>query len=161
MQRSCSEIKSRGEVGPAGSSGRTGGGIGSPPCLLPPHDARSALGRPQGAGGGRVTRRSLLAAGGALALGVLSLGTLPGCGGGSGGGGNAPVEIYVLSGRGRRVSRAALAHAANKRFRTPLAADLHRAHPGDNSRIVRLMVSRAEFRRLFPGGAVVADLRLL
>ena len=103
----------------------------------------------------------MLAAGGALALGTLVLGTLPGCGGGSGGGGNGSVEIFKLSGRGRRVSRAALAHDANKRFRTVLAANLNRAHPGDNSRIVRLVVSRAEFLRLFPRGAVVADLRLL
>jgi hypothetical protein len=57
--------------------------------------------------------------------------------------------IYRLSVRGRRGSRAAKIHNANWRFLTKRVANRHRAHPGDNSRIVRLTVSRDEFIRLF------------
>ena len=46
------------------------------------------------------------------------------------------------------------------RFATAAAADRHRAHPGDHSRIVQLTVSDTVFRRLFPSAnSEVADLR--
>jgi hypothetical protein len=46
------------------------------------------------------------------------------------------------------------------RFATERAADLHRAHPGDHSRIVPLRVSEAAFHHLFPApDSSVADLR--
>jgi hypothetical protein len=68
--------------------------------------------------------------------------------------------IYRLSLRGRRGSIAAKRHDANMRFATESAADLHRAHPGDHSRIVPLRVSEATFDRLFPTPeSLVADLR--
>jgi hypothetical protein len=68
--------------------------------------------------------------------------------------------IYRLSLRGRRGSNAAKRHNANMRFATERAADLHRAHPGDHSRIVSLRVSEAAFNRLFPAPDIlVADLR--
>ncbi len=81
----------------------------------------------------------------------------------------SPLTIYRLSCRGRcGASRAAKLHAANKRFRTPEAAELNRAHPGDRSRVVPLHVSEAEFQRLFVSSESgreflfdVADLRHL
>jgi hypothetical protein len=70
------------------------------------------------------------------------------------------VVIYRLSLRGRRGSNAAKKHNANMRFATESAADHHRAHRGDRSRIVRLTISADEFHRLFPSPSIlVADLR--
>jgi hypothetical protein len=72
------------------------------------------------------------------------------------------VFMYRLSLRGRRGSRAARKHNACMRFATAEAADTHRAHAGDNSRIVRLSVSVDEFVRLFVRRrSQVADLRQL
>lgn len=68
--------------------------------------------------------------------------------------------IYRLSLRGRRGSKAAKLHNANLRFATESAADMHRAHPGDNSRIVAIIVNADEFDRLFTSrNTLVADLR--
>jgi hypothetical protein len=68
--------------------------------------------------------------------------------------------IYRLSLRGKRGSKAAKLHNANMRFATATAADTHRAHPGDHSRIVQLTVNDATFQRLFPSAnSEVADLR--
>ena len=70
--------------------------------------------------------------------------------------------IFRLSLRGRRGSKAAKLHNANFRFATESAADANRAHPGDNSRIVGIIVSADEFDRLFTGpNTGVADLRSL
>jgi hypothetical protein len=98
--------------------------------------------------------------------------TLAACGGGSGSspdgqnnnGGNTnnspPRIIYRLSSRGRNISQAAKKHNANKRFASAAAAKSNRAHPGDTSRVVPLVVSASEFNRLFDNGsAQVADLR--
>jgi hypothetical protein len=71
-------------------------------------------------------------------------------------------EIYRLSLRGRRGSKAAKLHNANLRFATQDAADANRAYPADRSRIVRLIVSEDEFDRLFTSrSSMVADLRSL
>ena len=59
------------------------------------------------------------------------------------------ITMYRLSGRGRRISRAAKIHNANLRFATALAADAHRAHPGDRSRIVKVNVSVNDYIRFF------------
>ena len=112
-----------------------------------------------------ITRRTLLA--GAAALALAAAAALPGCGQGSGGGGGGGgrggtgVAIFKLSPGGRRVSRAAKSHDANMLFRTFLAADTNRAHPGDTSNVVQIMVSRARFEQLFGHGRDVADLRHL
>ena len=103
---------------------------------------------------GRTTRRRFLATGGA----ALAIGVLAGCGGGQGQQ-DGPVEIFALSGRGRRISNAAKKHNANKRFVSFALADANHAHPGDTSQVVSLMVSRAEFRRLFGMTGLVSDLR--
>jgi len=70
------------------------------------------------------------------------------------------MKCYVSSleeTRGRRGSNAAKSHNANKLFLIPQAA---RAHPGDNSRIVSIVLSESRFNQLFNGGAVeAADLR--
>ena len=74
--------------------------------------------------------------------------------------GTGSVTVYRLSLRGRRGSNAAKIHNANKLFVTPEAADRNRAHPGDNSKIVSVIISESDFNRLFDGGALeVADLR--
>jgi hypothetical protein len=91
--------------------------------------------------------------------GAIAVLSLTGCGSGGGGGSGEPVTIYALSGRGRRISNAAKLHNANKRFRTMLAAEMGHAHPGDHSFVVPLVVSQAEFRRLFGFAGEVADLR--
>jgi hypothetical protein len=69
--------------------------------------------------------------------------------------------MYRLSLRGRRGSNAAKKHNANLRFATKAAANAHRAHPGDRSRIVAEPVSVSEYLRLFVRRrSLVADLRL-
>ena len=69
-------------------------------------------------------------------------------------------KMYRLSGRGRRISNAAKRHNAAMRFATAKAADTHRAHPGDRSRIVFETISVEEFQRLFAQRhSLVADLR--
>jgi hypothetical protein len=109
-------------------------------------------------------RREFLALGGALAGSVLAGGAL------QAESGKRParrrrrqrLHMYRLSLRGRRGSQAAKKHNACMRFATAQAADLHRAHPGDNTRIVRLSVSVEEFIRLFVRRrSLVADLRQL
>jgi len=70
------------------------------------------------------------------------------------------MTVFCLSLRGRRGSRAAKSHNANKGFATRRAADQNRAHPGDNSRIVSKIVSEARFNQLFTNGTTtVADRR--
>jgi hypothetical protein len=72
------------------------------------------------------------------------------------------IEVYKLSVRGRRGSRAAKAHNANKLFLTPEAADQNRAHPGDNSRIVPVILSEEDFMDFFQGGILdMVDLRAI
>ena len=110
-----------------------------------------------------MNRREFLALGGALAGSALAGGVLhaesdkerkP----------RRPQRVYMyrLSLRCRRGSRAARKHNANMRFATAEAADTHRAHAGDHSRIVMLSVSVNEFVRLFVRRrSQVADLRQL
>jgi len=105
-----------------------------------------------------LTRREFLAwSTAAAALGVLS-----GCGGGASTTEttSTSLDVYRLSGRGRRISQAAKKHNANKLFSTWADAGQNRAHPGDRSRIVAVSISQAEYERLFliPNRYVV-DLR--
>jgi hypothetical protein len=104
------------------------------------------------------SRREFLVIGGGAAVAAL-VGTPPR----AARAGAAAVQnhvIFRLSLRGRRGSRAAKLHNANMRFATATAANLHRAHPGDNSRIVQLTVSDSVFQRLFQlTNSDVADLR--
>lgn len=68
--------------------------------------------------------------------------------------------VYKLSLRGRRGSNAAKKHNANKLFPTIEAAEMNRAHPGDNSRVVSVIISEERFNELFNNGGIdVADLR--
>ena len=106
----------------------------------------------------RLTRREFLVIGGSLAVTGLLRTRAPAQR--LAASSAAAVVIYRLSLRGRRGSKAARKHDANLRFATESAADQHRAHPGDHSRIVRLTVGAAEFQRLFPSPNIqVADLR--
>jgi hypothetical protein len=68
--------------------------------------------------------------------------------------------VYRLSLRGRRGSKAAKKHNANKLFATLEAAEMNRAHPGDNSRVVSVIISEDRFSELFGDGITdIADLR--
>lgn len=109
-----------------------------------------------------LTRRAFLAAGASLAAATM-IGRRAVAAGPSGPGVKpAPVQIFRLSARGRRGSKAAKLHNANMRFATAAAAHAHRAHPGDVSKVVALMVSADEFDRLFGArNREVADLRKL
>jgi len=111
---------------------------------------------------GDLTRRQFLVLGGTAAV-LLSLAPITGCGGGSGGSaGDQGLFVYRLSSRGKRASRASKKHNANMLFATWEAADAHRAHPGDRSRIVQVNLSTLSYERLFriPGRQAV-DLRKL
>lgn len=106
-----------------------------------------------------LTRREFLA----WSATAVALGAISGCGGGSSEAetvSQGGVQVYRLSGRGRRISQAAKKHNANKLFSTWADADRNRAHPGDSSRVVRVTISQAEYERLFliPNRYVV-DLR--
>ena len=57
--------------------------------------------------------------------------------------------MYRWSGRGRRTSRAALAHAANRRYATRGAARRDLPYRGAHLRLVKLDISVSEFFRLF------------
>ena len=110
--------------------------------------------------GGQLTRREFLIIGGTVAAGTLAAGPTAGL--------SAPQGIpeprvaFVLSLRGRRGSKAAKTHNANWRFATMEAADQHRAHAGDRSRIVSIVVSDDEYDRLFTSrNSLIADLRTL
>src|SRR5262245_40340350 len=119
--------------------------------------------RRDAADGRRLTRRGLLRAA-LTATGLAATVVFGGCGGGGGHGGSAlpasgPVTIFALSGRGRRISKAAKSHNANWRFVSPAAALANRAHPGDTSQVVPLQISAAEFQRLFGTFRAKVDLR--
>ncbi len=105
-----------------------------------------------------ITRRKFLQLSGAVAATALI--GISCDGGGSNSNPNGAVEAFRLSLRGRRGSNAAKSHNANLLFLTPQAADQNRAHDGDNSRIVSVVISESRFNQLFNGGATeVADLR--
>ena len=107
-----------------------------------------------------LSRREFLIIGGAFAAGALAGRRAAAVSVGQGRSG-AQV-IYRLSLRGRRGTKGTKIYNANLRFATETAADEHRAHPGDNSRIVGLVVSADEFDRLFSGrDSLVADLRIV
>jgi hypothetical protein len=68
--------------------------------------------------------------------------------------------MFRWSGRGRRASRAALSHAANRRYLTKRAALRDQPHGGANLRLVRLDVTLKEIIRLFVRRRrLVVDLR--
>lgn len=103
-----------------------------------------------------LTRRRFLAAGATLAAATMVARRAPA------GAPLAPVQIYRLSLRGRRGSQAAKRHNANLRFASAAVAAANRAHPGDRSRVVGIVVSADEYDRLFTSRqAEIADLREL
>jgi len=107
-----------------------------------------------------LTRRKFLKlSGAAAAAGVIFI-ACDGGGSGTQAGPQESREVFKLSLRGRRGSNAAKSHNANHLFSTFQAADNNRAHPGDNSRIVTVVISGARFNELFDNGnTTVADLR--
>lgn len=72
------------------------------------------------------------------------------------------LHMFRWSGRGRRASRAALAHAANRRYALAFAARRDLPHPGAHLKLVRVDVSIKDFFRLFVSRRrLVVDLREL
>lgn len=69
------------------------------------------------------------------------------------------VKVFKRSARGIHVSNAAKLNNANKLFKTQLAALQGRAHRGDKSYVVELIINKDTFNKLFAGGKTVADLR--
>ncbi len=74
----------------------------------------------------------------------------------AGGGG---AIAYRRSGRGRRISRAAKKHNANRLYASAAAANRDRPHAGDKSKVVAVTIPQSKFDRLFTGGRKSADLR--
>jgi hypothetical protein len=109
---------------------------------------------------GQLTRRQFLIIGGTVAAGTLAAGPAKAVKASQSG--LAPQTAFKLSLRGRRGSKAGKNHNANMLFATAAAADANRAHPGDNSQVVQIIVSADEFDRLFTSrNSLVADLRKL
>jgi len=69
------------------------------------------------------------------------------------------VFAYRRSGRGRCLSNAAKKHNANHLYATRAAAEADMAHPGDKSKVVRIVINRALHRNLFGNGTDAVDLR--
>jgi len=72
---------------------------------------------------------------------------------------NGGVLVYRRSGRGRHVSNAAKKKNANVLYATMQAAANDLTHPGDNSKVVQVVISQQLFDQLFGDGSVRADLR--
>ena len=108
-----------------------------------------------------LTRRAFIAAGSVAAVGA-ALASPVTAFAKPGGNFKDNHTIYRFSVRGRRASRAAKVFCANFRFKTKEAAKTYPLpHPGINARIVGVVVSGDEFRRLFISRhSFVADLRL-
>ena len=105
----------------------------------------------------KFSRREVLAMGGVAALGTLPMihTSIQAKRAPKGG-----MIAYRLSLRGRRGSNAAKKHNANHLFASAAAANAHRAHPGDNSRIVQVTISEVNFYKYFTGpSAQTVDLR--
>lgn len=112
---------------------------------------------------GQLTRREFLVIGGTVAAGAMAGGAAVTTAAVAAprGAGTARMA-FKLSLRGRRGSNAGKLHNANMVFATSAVADANRAHPGDNSRIVQIVVSEDEFDRLFTSrSSEIADLRAL
>ena len=67
--------------------------------------------------------------------------------------------VYRRSCRGLHASNAAKKHSANRLYATVAAATQDVAHPGDNAKVVSLVMSKSKFDRLFKGGRLIVDLR--
>lgn len=71
------------------------------------------------------------------------------------------ITAYMRSGRGKRVSNAAKLHNHNHLYATRAAALADPAHPGDKSKVVSVVISKARYDRLFAGNRQVVDLRVI
>ncbi len=69
------------------------------------------------------------------------------------------VVVYRRSGRGMHVSNAAKKHNANHLYASAIAAGLDAAHPGDNSKVVKVLINRETYTKLFGSGKLRVDLR--
>jgi len=106
-----------------------------------------------------LNRRSFLRVAGALGLSFMfDRSRSPRCAASPGPQGST-VRAWRRSSRGRHVSNAAKKNNANHLYATQLAASLDRAHPGDRSRVVPVVISAALFQSLFRDGRASVDLR--
>lgn len=121
-------------VEPAGSAD-------TPPALIPLHACFSLP----------ISRRAFLA--------VSAAALLVGCDEETTSESSLRPQMYMRSGRGRRVSRAAKLHNHNRRYATMAAAAADVPHSGDTSRIVSVDVSEETWDRYFGAGLEVVDLR--
>jgi len=69
------------------------------------------------------------------------------------------VKVFKRSSRGIHASNAAKKNNFNKLYKTRLAAQQGKAHKGDNSYVVELVINKQTFNKLFANGKLVADLR--
>lgn len=67
--------------------------------------------------------------------------------------------VWRLSTHGRQACNACKAHGANLYFRAPSFAERTRAHAGCNCPVLKQRISKSDYERFFPGGAVVYDKR--
>jgi hypothetical protein len=100
------------------------------------------------------TRRDVLVLTGATVAGLCVSGTAEAAG-------RERRIAFQRSARGRRASPAVKIKNANLRYRTRQAALADVAHPGDTSRVVFINVHPETWRRWFPAGQNVVDLRQL
>ena len=100
-----------------------------------------------------VTRRGFLK--GMAAVGLV---TAAGCFDAPAMAGNGMIA-FRRSGRGLRISNAAKKNNANKLYATATAAAADLAHPGDNSKVVQVIIPRQQWAALFGDGSQIADLR--
>lgn len=69
------------------------------------------------------------------------------------------VKVFKRSARGIHVSNAAKKNNFNKLYKTRRAALRGRAHKGDHSYVVSLIINKQLYNKLFANGKLVADLR--
>ena len=69
------------------------------------------------------------------------------------------VKVFKRAGRGIHVSNAAKKNNFIKLYKTRLAALRGRAHKGDKSYVVELVINKTLYNKLFANGKLVADLR--
>jgi hypothetical protein len=101
------------------------------------------------------TRRDVLALAGATAVGLCVSGPAEALDR------NRRRFAYQRSARGRRACLAVKIRNANLRYKTREAALADPVHPGDTSKVVRIHVHPETWRRWFPDGKDVVDLRRL
>lgn len=106
----------------------------------------------------QLTRRAFLRVTGALGLTAVAGCCLPQACNPTGLQGKG-VYAFKRSGRHRRTSNASNSHSANHIYATYQAAFDDPAHPGDNAKVVQIVINEDLYKQLFTNGKTSADLR--